>query len=119
MAPGVLASEAYGVRTTVGDMLRFVADNLGLVPIEGDLQGAITATIGGYYKVGSMTQDLIWEQYRYPVDLEDLLAGKELSDRGPRDRRLPDIDAADWGSTGKVKTAATGRKWANVIEFGP
>jgi beta-lactamase class C len=22
-----------------------------------------------------MTQDLIWEQYRYPVDLEDVLAG--------------------------------------------
>ncbi len=22
-----------------------------------------------------MTQDLIWEQYRYPVDLKDLLAG--------------------------------------------
>jgi beta-lactamase class C len=75
MAPGVLASEAYGVRTTVGDMLRFVEANLGLVPIDGDLQGAITATHTGYYGVGSMTQDLIWEQYRYPVHLEDLLAG--------------------------------------------
>jgi beta-lactamase class C len=75
MAPGVLASEAYGVRTTVGDMLRFVEANLGPGPIDGDLQGAITATHTGYYRVGSMTQDLIWEQYRYPVALADLLAG--------------------------------------------
>jgi len=75
MAPGVLASEAYGIRTTIGDMLRFVEANLGLIPIDGDLQGAITATHIGYYGVGSMTQDLIWEQYRYPVDLVDLLAG--------------------------------------------
>jgi beta-lactamase class C len=75
MAPGVLASEAYGVRSTVGDMLRFVEANLGLVRVGGDLQGAITATHTGYYQLGSMTQDLIWEQYRYPVDLKDLLAG--------------------------------------------
>jgi len=75
MAPGVLASEAYGVRTTVGDMLHFVAANLGLVPLDAHLQGAIRATHTGYYRLGSMTQGLIWEQYRYPVDLEDLLAG--------------------------------------------
>ena len=75
MAPGMLASEAYGIISTVGDMLRFVEANLGLVPIDGDLQAAITATHTGYYRVGSMTQDLIWEQYRYPVALEDLLVG--------------------------------------------
>jgi beta-lactamase class C len=75
MAPGVVASEAYGVRATVGDMLRFVEANLGLVSIDDDLQGAITATHTGYYELGSMTQDLIWEQYHYPVDLVDLLAG--------------------------------------------
>jgi beta-lactamase class C len=56
-------------------MLRFVEANLGLIPFDENLQGAITATHIGYYGVGSMTQDLIWEQYRYPVDLADLLAG--------------------------------------------
>ena len=30
MAPGVIASEAYGIRATAGDMLRFVEANLGL-----------------------------------------------------------------------------------------
>ena len=75
MSPGVMASEAYGIRTTVGDMLRFVEANLGLVAIDGPLQQAITATHTGYYRVGPMTQDLIWEQYGYPVALDDLLAG--------------------------------------------
>lgn len=75
MAPGVLASEAYGVKTTAGDLLHFVAANMALAPIDGELQRAITATHTGYYRLGAMTQDLIWEQYRYPVALADLIAG--------------------------------------------
>jgi CubicO group peptidase (beta-lactamase class C family) len=39
------------------------------------LQQAITATHTGYCQVGAMTQDLVWEQYRYPVSLRDLRAG--------------------------------------------
>lgn len=75
MAPGILSSEAYGVRTTAGDMLRFVEANMGLLPIGGDLQHAIAAAHTGYFRLGAMTQDLVWEQYAYPVDLKDLLAG--------------------------------------------
>ncbi len=29
----------------------------------------------GYYRIGMMTQDLIWEQYRYPIPLSGLLQG--------------------------------------------
>lgn len=75
MAPGVLAAEAYGVRTTAGDLLRFVEANLKLLELEEHWQRAITDTHTGYYRVGAMTQDLIWEQYAYPVALKDLLAG--------------------------------------------
>jgi beta-lactamase class C len=75
MAPGVLASEAYGVRTTVGDMMRFVEANLHAVDLDPKLQRAIDQTHTGYFRVGGMTQDLIWEQYPYPVDLKTLLAG--------------------------------------------
>jgi beta-lactamase class C len=75
MTPGVLASEAYGIKTTAGDMLRVIEANMASPSIAGDLQGAITATHTGYYRLGAMTQDLVWEQYRYPVALEDLLAG--------------------------------------------
>ncbi|MDO8877702.1 MAG: class C beta-lactamase [Pseudolabrys sp.] len=75
MSPGVLASPTYGVRTTADDLLRFIEANMGLLPIGKDLQRAIDATHTGYYTVGPVTQDLIWEQYRYPVELADLVAG--------------------------------------------
>jgi beta-lactamase class C len=39
------------------------------------LQRAIMDTHTGYFKAGPMTQDLIWEQYPYPVRLKTLLEG--------------------------------------------
>lgn len=75
MTPGVLGSEAYGVRTTAGDMARFVEANMGMLDLGRDLQRAIIDTHAGYYRVGAMTQGLIWERYAYPADLDALLAG--------------------------------------------
>ncbi len=75
MAPGVLAAETYGVRTTAGDLLRFVEANMGLLALDEKWRRAITNTHAGYYQVGGMTQDLVWEQYPYPVELTTLLAG--------------------------------------------
>ena len=75
MAAGILASEAYGIKTTAGDMLRFVEANMGMLDLDEKLQRAISDTHTGYYQIGAMTQDLIWEQYHYPVGLADLLAG--------------------------------------------
>lgn len=73
--PGVLADEAYGVKSSARDMLRFVEINLGTTPVDATLQRAIAETHTGYYQLGAMTQDLIWEQYRYPVSVEDLVHG--------------------------------------------
>jgi len=75
MADGVLSAEAYGIKSTAGDMTRFVQANMNLVELDANLRSAITQTHIGYFRVGSMTQDLIWEQYSYPVDLKTLLAG--------------------------------------------
>ena len=77
VAPGVLGSEAYGVKTTAADMIRFVQANMKLIEVGDKLQRAITDTHTGYFKVanGAMTQDLIWEQYPYPVTLTTLLQG--------------------------------------------
>ncbi|NYJ11920.1 beta-lactamase class C [Rhizobium leguminosarum] len=75
MTPAVLSAEAYGVKSTAGDMIRFVGANMGLVKLDEKLQQAITSTHFGYFKAGAMTQDLIWEQYPYPVALNDLLEG--------------------------------------------
>lgn len=75
MTPGTLSSEAYGIKTTATDMLRFVQANMNLLKLDERLQRAIMATHTGYFKVGEMTQDLIWEQYPWPVALNTLLAG--------------------------------------------
>jgi beta-lactamase class C len=75
MTPGVLATEAYGIRTTASDMVLFLSANMRLLKTDEKLQRAIIKTQTGYYKVGTMTQDLIWEQYPYPVSLQDLLDG--------------------------------------------
>ncbi|WP_408528409.1 class C beta-lactamase [Paraburkholderia fungorum] len=75
VAPGVLSSEAYGVKATAADMVRFLEANMNLVQVDPKLQRAIINTHTGYFKAGPMTQDLIWEQYAYPVTLKALLDG--------------------------------------------
>ncbi len=75
MATGVLSSEAYGVKTTAPDMVRFVEANMNSIRLDKKFQRAITETHTGYFKAGPMIQDLIWEQYQYPVALKTLLEG--------------------------------------------
>lgn len=84
MAPGELWREAYGVRTTASDLLRFLQANMDLVDVTPNLRHALNDTHTGYFKAGAMTQDLIWEQYAYPVKLNTLLAGTaEIGDAVP------------------------------------
>jgi beta-lactamase class C len=75
MTTGVLSSEAYSIKTTAADMTRFMEANMNLIGLDQKLQRAITDTHTGYFKAGVMTQDLIWEQYPYPVALKTLLEG--------------------------------------------
>ena len=75
VTPGMLDAEAYGVKTTARDMLRFVQANLNPAGLNKDLQRAIAMTHTGYYRVGEMTQGLGWERYPYPISLERLQAG--------------------------------------------
>ena len=75
MKPGVLWPEAYGIRSTAADMTRFLQANMGLIALDPQLRRAISATHTGYFKAGEMTQDLIWEQYPYPVGRRPLLEG--------------------------------------------
>ncbi|MBI3523426.1 MAG: beta-lactamase [Betaproteobacteria bacterium] len=73
--PDLLAAETYGVKTSVKDLIHFVEVNLSPEQEEKKLQQAILDTHIGYFKLGSMTQDLIWEQYGYPTELGTLLEG--------------------------------------------
>ena len=75
MTKGVLSAEAYGIKTTAGDMARFLQINMGLINLDPTLQKAVKQTHTGYFQLDEMTQDLIWEQYTYPVSLEVLLQG--------------------------------------------
>jgi beta-lactamase class C len=75
MSPGVLSAEAYGIKSTAADMVRFIEENMNEIKLNGELQGAIMDTHTGYFNAGVMTQDLIWEQYPYPVALKTLLEG--------------------------------------------
>lgn len=73
--PGVLADEAYGVKTSAKDLLQFIEANMQLHPLSPSLQKALDETHLGYFDVGVMTQAMIWEQYPYPMTLAQLLAG--------------------------------------------
>jgi beta-lactamase class C len=75
VGPGALDSEAYGVKTSSSDLIRFVEANLRPEKLDADLRQAIATTHTGFYKVGGMTQGLGWEFYPYPLTVDALLAG--------------------------------------------
>jgi beta-lactamase class C len=75
MTKGVLFAEAYGIKSTAADMIRWLEANMSELKLDAKLQRAISDTHTGYFKAGVMTQDLIWEQYPYPVELKTLLEG--------------------------------------------
>lgn len=75
--PGMLADEAYGVKSSSQDLLRFVEANLGAIELAPPLREALAQTQRGYFRRGAMTQDLIWEQYDYPLALQTLLDGND------------------------------------------
>jgi len=48
---------------------------MNVASVAATLQRAIACTHTGYYAAGPFVQDLMWEQYPYPVALNTLLAG--------------------------------------------
>ncbi|MGW4097480.1 class C beta-lactamase [Mycobacterium sp. NPDC004974] len=73
--PGVFDAEAYGVKSSAADLLRFVETNIEPNDLEAPMRDAVQGTHVGYFKTGDMIQGLGWEQYSYPVTLDRLLAG--------------------------------------------
>jgi beta-lactamase class C len=73
--PGALDAEAYGVKSSATDMIRYVQVNMETSGLEAPVQRAIDGTHVGHYAVGDMVQGLGWEQYPYPVSLDRLLRG--------------------------------------------
>lgn len=77
--PGVLDSESYGIKTTTTDLAIFLKANMNEIRLSYSLKTALHNTRKGYFKVGKMTQDLIWEEYQMPVDLQTLKDGNSNS----------------------------------------
>ncbi len=79
VSPGVFDAQAYGIQSTARDVLRFVQLNIDPSGLEGTLRAAIEGTHAAQFQVGAMVQDLGWEQYPFPVSLEQLLEGNSES----------------------------------------
>jgi beta-lactamase class C len=77
--PGVFAAEAYGVKSTAFDMIRFVHANIAPRRLSKPIRRAVEGTHVGYFKIGEIVQGLGREQYPYPISLDRLLAGNSLS----------------------------------------
>ncbi|MGP4119435.1 class C beta-lactamase [Psychrobacter aquimaris] len=76
--PGILDAEAYGIKSTISDMTHFMAANMGLVPLDKDIQQALDNNRKGYYQASTFTQGLGWEMYPYPTTLTALLEGNSM-----------------------------------------
>lgn len=76
---GVLGNEAYGMKSSSADLLRFIEANIDPVLSDAAVGKAISDTHVGYFTSGPLTQDLVWEQYSYPVSLDTLLQGNANS----------------------------------------
>ncbi|WDM57378.1 beta-lactamase [Pseudomonas sp. NEEL19] len=75
VGPGPYADEAYGIKTSARDLLRYVRLHLQPQGLPPALQQALSITRQGYFQVGAMTQGLGWERYPYPVALDTLVDG--------------------------------------------
>ncbi|MCO7520220.1 MULTISPECIES: class C beta-lactamase [unclassified Pseudomonas] len=109
VSPGPYADQAYGIKTSASDLLRFVQLQLQPGALDPALGQAIAITQSGYFQVGPMTQGLGWERYAYPVSLDTLLAyngAKVIRGENPVRALQPALPAepAAWYN----KTGATG-----------
>ncbi len=75
VTPGVFDQEAYGIKTTAADLLRFIEASVDPERSEGPLRTALTAARSPVYQVRQMHQGLGWELYRAPARRTDLFQG--------------------------------------------
>jgi beta-lactamase class C len=73
--PGMFDGEAYGVKTTAADFIRFVQANMQPDSLPEPWASAIRESHRAYYQLNAMHQALAWEWYDYPLTLDTLLAG--------------------------------------------
>jgi beta-lactamase class C len=75
LQPAVLDAEAYGLKSSARDMLKMLDIELGRGQASAELRQAVNRTQEGQYKTALFTQDLIWEQYRWPASEQSMMTG--------------------------------------------
>ncbi|WP_152047373.1 class C beta-lactamase [Aureimonas psammosilenae] len=75
VSPGPMDAQAYGIKTTAGDMIRFVELAMDPASLDEPLRKAVNAAQTGYYRFGATMQGLGWEIYEAPQSQDTLLAG--------------------------------------------
>jgi beta-lactamase class C len=75
---GMLDRQMYGVKSTAADLLKVLRANMHFQELPQDLKIAVQKTHVRYLRRGTMAQDMIWEQYDLPVDLETLKSGNSF-----------------------------------------
>jgi beta-lactamase class C len=104
--PGVFDAEAYGVKSTARDMLRFLEVNMQQ-GVPAALRAAVAQTQVPRFEVGALVQGLGWEQYEWPAPLGRLRDGNSSAmalEPHPARAVAPDAQA---GSTLFNKTGST------------
>ncbi|CAM3419106.1 class C beta-lactamase [Rouxiella silvae] len=125
--PGVLDAEAYGLKSSSADLIRYLDINMNVQSVEAQWHKAVEATHTGYYHVSGFTQDMMWESYPYPTPLNTLLennSSKIIYDGHPASAILPPqapMQNAIYNKTGSTSGFSTyalfvpARKMAIII----
>lgn len=77
VTPGMLDDEAYGVKSTAPDMLRFLDAHLGQLKLDPSMTAALARTREAAYDTAHFSQAMIWEEYPWPVDPAEVEAGND------------------------------------------
>lgn len=95
--PGMLDDEAYGLKSDLRDMLRFLRVSLGDMDVPPDLREAVATTHLGQTRTRNFVQAMIWERYPWPVSRDQLLAGNapEITTGSQPAKRLSSPETSD------------------------
>lgn len=75
VSPGMLDAEAYGIKSTVTDMIRFLDAHLGNLALDDAMMAALAKTRMSEFDTAHYAQAMVWEGYPWPVDASELAAG--------------------------------------------
>lgn len=78
VSPGQLDAEAYGVKSSIEDMARWVQSNMNAHDIkEKTLRKGIELAQSRYWQIGEMYQGLGWEMLDWPVNPDVIIDGSD------------------------------------------